>query len=120
MNKTASILGTIDEKPAILNIEKPAFGELSTITNEVESPSLQLTQRNDIYRWYLASLSQNNFSMKATIIYPATDVHIRKYEKQKRRMVKETPEIYKQHVEPYIQTTKGKRIQWYLPLQDIR
>jgi m7GpppX diphosphatase len=100
-----------------LRVEKTAFSdELPSITNETQSPNVSLLGGNDIYRWYLASMSQENFSMKMTMIYPATDVHIRKYEKQKRRMVKETPEIYREHIEGYIQTMKGSRIQWYICL----
>ena len=71
-----------------------------------------MIERNDIYRWYLASLSQNQLSIKATLVYPCTETHIRKHSKQNRRMVQETPEIYKEHVEKYIQTMKGSRIQW--------
>jgi len=107
------VLGSIQGQPAILIIEKTAFGEnVSSITKEGESPVLKLLQHNDIYRWYLASLSQESLSIKATIIYPATEVHIRKHQKQKRHIVKETPEIYKEHVEKYIETMKGSRIQW--------
>lgn len=119
-SKFASVLGTINGTPAILTLEKTAFGDdLPIITDKKESPSLKLISGNDIYRWYLASLSEGKFSIKATIIYPATDVHIRKHERQKRRMVKETPEIYKEYVEKYIQTMKGCRIQWYFNLQRI-
>jgi m7GpppX diphosphatase len=112
--KNASILGSIEGQAAILIIEKTAFGEnVSSITTEKESPTLKVLQRNDVCRWYLASLSQESTSIKATIIYPATEVHIRKHQKQKRHMIKETPEIYKGHVEEYIQTMKGSRLQWY-------
>jgi m7GpppX diphosphatase len=76
---------------------------------------LSLISGNDIYRWYLASLSEGKYSFKATIIYPATDAHIRKHERQKTRMVKETPDIYNKYIENYIKTMKGSRIQWYLP-----
>jgi m7GpppX diphosphatase len=111
--KTASVLGSIEGQAAILIIEKTAFGEnVSSITTETESPTLKLLQRNDIYRWYLASLSEESVSIKATIIYPATEVHIRKHQKQQRHMIKETPEIYRDHIEDYIQTMKGSRIQW--------
>ena len=112
-SKFASLLGRIKDKPAILILEKTAFGnDLPPTTNEEEYPSLKLIQRNDIYRWYLASISAGKYSVKATIIYPATDVHIRKHEKQRRRMVKETPEIYNDHIEKFIQTMKGSRLQW--------
>jgi m7GpppX diphosphatase len=117
LTKAAACLGTILDKPAILTVEKTAFGEeLAEISDVAESPQLDQIQRNDIYRWYLASQSSERHSVKATIIYPATELHIRKHETQKRRMVKETPEIYREHVEKYIQTMKGTRIQWYVLL----
>jgi m7GpppX diphosphatase len=112
LSKFASTLGTILDKPAILVVEKTAFGDdLPTISNRLGDGDL--IGRNDIYRWYLAAKSEGSFSLKATLIYPATEVHIRKHEKQRRRMIKETPEIYMQHVEKYIQAMKGSRIQWY-------
>jgi len=105
------------DQPAILTVEKTAFrDELAQISDAAETPKLDQIQRNDIYRWYLASQSAERHSLKATIIFPATELHVRKHETQKRRMVKETPEIYKEHVEKYIQTMKGSRIQWYVLL----
>lgn len=115
LTKTAACLGSIAGKPAILTVEKTAFGDdLPVISDAAESPKIDPIQRNDIYRWYLTSVSPERHSVKATIIYPATDVHVRKYDTQKRRLVKETPEIYKEHVEKYIQTMRGSRIQWYV------
>jgi m7GpppX diphosphatase len=46
------------------------------------------------------------------LIYPATDVHIRKYETQKRVMVEETPGLYAKVVRPYIESMPSSRIQW--------
>lgn len=51
--------------------------------------------------------------MKTTIIYPATEVHVRKYEKQRRHIIRETPEMYDKFVVAYIESMKGSRIQWY-------
>jgi m7GpppX diphosphatase len=119
--KYASVLGSIEGQAAILIIEKTAFGEnVSSITTDNESPTLKLLQHNDIYRWYLASLSQETMSIKATIIFPATEVHIRKHQKQKRHMIKETPEIYRDHIEEYIGTMKGSRIQWFFFFSELR
>jgi m7GpppX diphosphatase len=110
-SKTASVLGTIFDIPAVLTVEKDPFVDLSRIT---QAPYLSFSERNDVYRSYFAEYAQENSGFKATLIFPATEVHIRKHEKQKRHMVKETPEVYKEHVEKYIETMKGKRIQWYL------
>src|SRR5947207_3369481 len=62
-SKFASLLGRINDKLAILTLEKTAFGnDLPPTTNEEEYPSLKLIQRNDIYRWYLASISAAKYS----------------------------------------------------------
>jgi m7GpppX diphosphatase len=116
-SRTVVLLGKISSQPAILTLEKTAFDvsteTLRAITSQDSTPSVSLVMRNDIYRWYLASISAGQTGMKATIIYPATDTHIRKSEKQHRRMMRETPEIYKNVVEKYIETMKGSRIQWF-------
>lgn len=112
-----SLLGTIGEDRAIVSLEKTAFdisaANLNEFVTEAATPWLHLIQRNDIYRWYLGGSTPGRSESKATLIYPATEVHIRKHEKQRRRMVRETPEIYKDHIEKYIESMKGKRIQWY-------
>lgn len=116
LTKTVSLLGTFRDQKAILTAEKSAFNVspevLSQLPVSATTQNLRVVQRNDIYHWYIVSSSSGQPEMKTTIIYPATDVHIRKHEKQKRHMIRETPEIYKEFVEPYIQTMKGDRIQW--------
>jgi m7GpppX diphosphatase len=118
LTKTVVLLGKVKGQPAILALEKTAFDtatkNLSTIISKEEAPACYIIQRNDIYRWYLCSISHLHMGMKATVIYPATEVHIRKYQKQRRRMVRETPAIYEKYVEPYIETMRGERLQWYI------
>ena len=118
LTKTVSLLGSIGDQKAIINLEKTAFHiapeNLAGVVDGTIMPWLHLIQRNDIYRWYLGGPSPGRSHSKATLIYPATEVHIRKQEKQPRRMVRETPEIYEQYVEKYIETMKGPRIQWYV------
>lgn len=125
--KTISLLGTIDDKPAILTAEKTHFtfeenkvGAQSD-SNGSGSPTIrhgenefscisalqelrQLTS-NDIYYWGLAVLRQNmdhNPTARLNLIWPATSVHIRKFEQQQLHLVRETPETYKRIVKPYI------------------
>lgn len=51
-------------------------------------------------------------SAKVDLIYPATETHLKKYEKAKKRYIVETPELYRKYVVPYISTMKGDRIKW--------
>jgi m7GpppX diphosphatase len=120
LTKTVSLLGKFRDQNAILTAEKSAFNidpeVLSSLPASSTTPNLRVVQRNDIYHWYIVSSSSGQPEMKTTIIFPATDVHIRKHEKQKRHMVRETPEMYKEFVEPYVQSMKGGRIQWLLQI----
>lgn len=77
---------------------------------------------NDIYHWYLASLSHPSGDggalppppdLKLNLIYPCTEQHIRKYSSQAVRMVTETPTIYRDHVRPYMQRKRKEgRLNW--------
>lgn len=92
---------------------------------------------NDIYNWYLASSGSNavrtstNFGdgttadgskhavttqppdLKINLIYPCTDKHIAKYSSQGVRIVNETPEIYRDHIRPYMQKNRDEgRLNW--------
>ena len=79
---------------------------------------------NDIYRWYLASSGQAVASLpdlKLNLIYPCTEQHIKKYSPQSVRMVTETPEIYRNHVRPYIQKKRDEgRLNWVFNILEGR
>ncbi|CAR28113.1 ZYRO0D14146p [Zygosaccharomyces rouxii] len=125
--KTISLLGFIDEKSAILTAEKTHFtfdenkvGSQSgsdgintpffyhceneySCTNAMQE--LRQLTSNDIYYWGLTVLKQNmdhNPTARLNLIWPATSVHIRKFEQQQLHLVRETPETYEKIVKPYI------------------
>ncbi|KAG1439762.1 hypothetical protein G6F56_012181 [Rhizopus delemar] len=109
-NKLVYLLGKVDEENCILSFEKTEFESkelsslnknLTKLTNEVE---------NNIYRWALGQISVSELRVK--VIYPATDLHIAKYEAQTRILLKETPEDYQQLTLPYIQSIPASRTQW--------
>ncbi|KAK8161969.1 HIT-like domain-containing protein [Phyllosticta citrichinensis] len=116
-----SLLGSIQSKPAILIAERAAF---SIQANHLENfnasvSNVQNLGANDIYFWFLArAASDSNSSnqpadLKLNLIYPCTDKHIKKYSQQGIRLVSETPEIYKNHVRPYIEKQRGEgRLDW--------
>ncbi|KAI5960819.1 uncharacterized protein KGF55_004389 [Candida pseudojiufengensis] len=117
--KQIAILGTIDEKHAILIIEKSPFN-LDRINNRNSAvleifQNLSLINSNDVYNWAKATLKQDLSQLpaaKVNLIYPATETHIRKYNEQKLHYVRETPEMYNKYVIPYIETMKGDRLKW--------
>lgn len=80
---------------------------------------------NDIYRWYLASLAGQTIAdlpdLKATLIYPCTPAHVKKYSPQVFRMVAETPEIFKNYVRPYMQKKRDEgRLNWVFNILEGR
>jgi len=56
--------------------------------------------------------SEDRPDVKINVIYPATDVHIRKYSKQQVHIVRETPALYERIVKPYIDAFPASRTQW--------
>jgi m7GpppX diphosphatase len=130
-----SLLGSIHSQPALLTLERAAFPTdpatippfLTNITNTTNLGS------NDIYRWYMGShtpsLATNPGSnsaksppdLKLNLIYPCTDQHIKKYSPQPVRMVTETPEIYAQHVRPYMRRKREEgRLNWVFNILEGR
>ncbi|GME68411.1 unnamed protein product [[Candida] boidinii] len=116
--KNISLLGTINGKDAIITIEKSHFAfddsEITNFINNNITDILQITN-NDVYYWGLNLLKQDldkNPSSKLNLIYPATETHLKKFNKGKIHMITETPTLYLEIVKPYIETMKGKRIEW--------
>ncbi|MCJ1423007.1 hypothetical protein MMC29_000888 [Sticta canariensis] len=80
---------------------------------------------NDIYRWYLASLSHaaadDSPDLKLTLISPCAELHIKKYSPQLLRMVTETPKIYQERVRPYMQNKREEgRLNWVFNILEGR
>ncbi|KAF3935563.1 hypothetical protein ABW19_dt0203014 [Dactylella cylindrospora] len=117
--KTLNLLGTINGQNAILTAEKTAFNTNSIssfVSSETGLTTLHLLQKNDIYHWFMGTLQQDaatNAGVKVNMIYPCTDVHIKKYSAQHPHMVVETPEIYEKYVTKYVkEKTEGGRLNW--------
>lgn len=115
VNKRLVLLGQIDGQDAILSLEKCHFN----LSNPQSIPS-QISQfltdaTNDVYVWGVSDLKSilpDSPDLKVRLIFPATETHIKKYNTQNFRLVKETPELYQKYVVPYIDTMTGERLQW--------
>lgn len=114
--KTVVLFGNIGSDAAIIALEKSHFNfEFEDTGLDKLIQDLKLINLNDVYHWSNAILFQdldNLPSSKLNLIYPATDVHIRKYSQQKYHYVLETPDMYSMYVVPYIESMKGDRIKW--------
>lgn len=114
--KTIILLGSIGSKQAIVIIEKSHF-IAENLTNGLDKvvEDAEIINSNDIYTWAKTILYQNlkdQPAAKLNLIYPATETHIRKYAGQKVHYIRESPEMYRDYVVPYIETMKGDRLQW--------
>ena len=113
-----TLLGTIDDAPALLSAERAAFPSDPKILNAFHAAITNVKNlgANDIYHWYLATSGSTDAALpdlKLNLIYPCTEKHIKKYSPQNVRMVTETPQIYKVHVRPYMQKQRDEgRLNW--------
>jgi m7GpppX diphosphatase len=116
--KTVTLLGTIRGEHAIVTLEKTAFPlDNSRLFDDLLVQDVKNLDTNDIYSWNLATVHQDLDSApgaKVSLVYPATETHIKKHRKQDRSIVVETPQMYTDIVLPYIETQKGDRIQWVM------
>ncbi|KAI6247787.1 m7GpppX diphosphatase [Erysiphe necator] len=112
-----AVFGYINNEHAILILERAPFSKCpDQISQIIEKLStIKNLGINDKYHWYVANTSlptsldsaniatpQYTYDLKINLLYPCTEQHIKKYTQQVPRMVIETPEIYREHVLPYI------------------
>jgi len=130
---TVHLLGTISgeegtDKRAVVILSKTAFPtEPETWTTIHTSQHITHTQtlgQNDVYLWAVAWLHparpavHNSPDLKLQIIFPATELHIRKYTKQDHKIIRETPQLYQQVVLPYINAIPPTRLSWLYNILD--
>ncbi|KAI9801788.1 MAG: hypothetical protein M1825_003160 [Sarcosagium campestre] len=124
--RRVTLQGRIDDQSCILTIERCAFPTSPSDLSRLPS-SLQRVQNlssNDIYAWYLASCGGQSSDtrnedaistpdVKVNLIHPCTEAHIKKYSRQGVRMVTETPHIYRERIQPYMQRKREEgRLNW--------
>ncbi|KAJ5751015.1 hypothetical protein N7533_008043 [Penicillium manginii] len=126
-----TLLGSIDSQQGILIAERAAFATESLEVLQAFHAAITRVKNlgdNDIYRWYLASSNgksqaseETQQDLKVNLIWPCTAQHIKKYSDQQVRMVTETPEIYKQHVRPFMQAKREEgRLNWVFNILEGR
>jgi len=124
--RRVTLLGKIEDDPALLTAERAAFPSDQTTLKAFHEAitGVKNLGDNDIYRWYLASSGVTEGAppdLKLNLIYPCTEKHIKKYSPQEVRMVTETPEIYREHVRPYMQKMRDEgRLTWVFNILEGR
>lgn len=135
--KVISLLGSIDGKDAVLTAEKTHFIFDETVRRPSQSgrstpiffhreideysflngiTDLKELTSNDIYYWGLSVLKQHilhNPTAKVNLIWPASQFHIKGYDQQDLHVVRETPDMYRNIVVPFIQEMcTSERMKW--------
>lgn len=110
--KLVYILGQVEGQNCIVSFEKTQYDEsvIPQLTSSVGN--MDDVVENNIYGWCMTAMKYNILDTRVKTIFPATDVHIAKYETQARVMVVETPRLYETITLPYIKSIPEKRIQW--------
>ncbi|KAL5334524.1 HIT-like domain-containing protein [Aspergillus crustosus] len=123
------LLGLIDGQQGLFLAERTAFATESLVLLKAFQSSITRVNNlgdNDIYRWYLASSGIDadghpSHDLKLNLIWPCTEQHIKKYSDQVVRMVTETPEIYRDHIQHYMQAKREQgRLNWVLNILEGR
>ncbi|XP_073987271.1 decapping enzyme, scavenger isoform X2 [Rhodnius prolixus] len=102
--KTICVEGTLRDREgkAILWLEKIPFSEETVKSLCTNKSFLHREFLNDIYGSYTCKTDPDINAIKATIIYPATDQHIAKFEDKPLHIIEETPDLYNNVTLPYI------------------
>ncbi|XP_068217304.1 m7GpppX diphosphatase isoform X2 [Palaemon carinicauda] len=112
-NKSVSFQAKLKGKEgtAVVMLQKLPFSGEKLQEILTEETKLQDLFENDIYLNKKVLLSPELNEMKATIIYPAEEKHILRFEKQASSFVNETPELYKDVTKPFIESSSFSK-QW--------
>ncbi|XP_064424820.1 m7GpppX diphosphatase isoform X2 [Latimeria chalumnae] len=109
--------GCGEGKDAVIILEKTPFQveNLPELLNKNTDLNLQIS--NDIYSTYHLYPPPLLNDIKTTVIYPATEKHIRKYLRQELYLIQESGEDYKNITLPYIES-QSFSIQWVYNILD--
>ncbi|XP_013774663.1 m7GpppX diphosphatase-like [Limulus polyphemus] len=106
-----------DIRPAVILLEKTSFVDEAIKKMLCKDMTVKQQFHNDIYGSYEGFPSAEFNGVKTTIIHPATEKHIQKYSSHPAYLVQETPEVYKNVIEPHIQSQQFS-MQWVYNILD--
>ncbi|MGH0142613.1 UNVERIFIED_CONTAM: hypothetical protein FKN15_033024 [Acipenser sinensis] len=102
--------GPNEAQDAVLILEKTPFRE-DSLAELFKTSELKLQMRNDIYSTYHMHPPTHLNDIKATVVCPATEKHIKKYQSQELFLIQESGEDYRSITLPYIQE-QSFSVQW--------
>ncbi|CAF94565.1 unnamed protein product, partial [Tetraodon nigroviridis] len=95
---------------AVVILEKTPIIE-DTLSELFSGSRLTLDMKNDIYSTYRLQPPPHLNEMKVTVVCPATEKHVKKYQRQESYLVEETAEDYRSITLPYIES-QSFSLQW--------
>ncbi|KAG7322653.1 hypothetical protein KOW79_013999 [Hemibagrus wyckioides] len=108
--KNIFVHGKIDDQEAIVILEKTPITQ--DVLPEMLKKSTQLLEmKNDIYSTYQLQPPPYLNGVKTTVICPATEKHVKKYQRQETFLIEETEEDYQSITLPYI-NSQSFSVQW--------
>ncbi|KAK7792578.1 hypothetical protein R5R35_008672 [Gryllus longicercus] len=96
---------------AIVLLEKKPFDEENVKGLLKNTCPVSQQFFNDIYGNYFCKADADFNEIKATVIHPATEKHVKKYEAQIHHLIEETPNLYETITLPFIQKEQFN-LQW--------
>ncbi|XP_047441196.1 m7GpppX diphosphatase [Mugil cephalus] len=108
--KNIFIHGKVADQDAVVILEKTPIRE-DTLTELFTHSTLKLVMKNDIYSTYQLQPPPRFNEIKTTVVCPATEKHVKKYQCQESYLMEETGDDYQSITLPYIQK-QGFSVQW--------
>ncbi|CAJ1057921.1 m7GpppX diphosphatase [Xyrichtys novacula] len=108
--KNIFIHGKLADEEAVVIMEKTPIRE-DTLAELFRGSTLKLEMRNDIYSTYRLQAPLHLNEIKTTVVCPATEKHVKKYQRQESFLVEETGEDYESITLPYIKQ-QSFSLQW--------
>jgi len=112
-HKSVAVEGRIAgrEGRAVVMLQKEPFNSQKLQNIFSEQTKLKSIFQNDVYYNKLALLPPELNEIKTTVIFPAEDKHIKRYEAQPSTFINETPQMYNDITKPYIESQSLSK-QW--------
>lgn len=108
--KVVFVHGKVADQEAVVILEKTPIRQ-DALDELFSGSTLKLEMRNDIYSTYRLQAPPHLNEIKTTVVCPATEKHVKKYQRQESFLVEETAEDYQSITLPYIQK-QSFSIQW--------
>ncbi|KAJ8412569.1 hypothetical protein AAFF_G00129050 [Aldrovandia affinis] len=108
--KNIFIHGKMADKETVVILEKTPIREES-LSELFKNSRLKLEIKNDIYSTYQLQPPPHLNEIKATVVCPATEKHVKKYLRQETFLLEETGEDYRSITLPFIQS-QSFSVQW--------